>query len=449
MRHSLRCLLALRLAAVAAAENELGREVFLRPTRSIPRQEVLKESGCTLEFQEVEYEWTVDFIDVGPIPQLAQFRVDCRAPLAELTALEVWDKHQNCGRVDYTKYLSQDKGGNKSQGNQSRGKEAHTVRKSNNGIDIVVLRRGDVIDFHCVLSPMRMDDVVVEHLDDDAEFSVQWLATIAFNVKLAKTDISVVGVEMFKVSLPLVATAEKIKEQLDLVLLRESCRDAMKAAYDWKLMVTKSHANRHRVKFSSPQLATNFTRLTEFDDPNLTLKEMGVASFASGLQLWAKATHAKCENVPERTLLDLLRVSLVDWADQGPLDFHAVAFDVLADVATLPPSTKSLQVTLEARLWGLNSAPSSGLLQLPVVNPGTQRFLSSARILWIQVITVLCFIVLGLAYFWKTRQLRQRSSASRPSLALPRVSAAVRSSARPTQQEVELQSTRTARPEKV
>jgi hypothetical protein len=42
---------------------------------------------------------------------------------------------------------------------------------------------------------------------------------------------------MFKVSLPLVATAEKIKEQLDLVLLRESCRDAMKAAYDWKLMV--------------------------------------------------------------------------------------------------------------------------------------------------------------------------------------------------------------------
>ena len=35
----------------------------------------------------------------------------------------------------------------------------------------------------------------------------------------------------------LVATAEKIKEQLDLVLLRESCRDAMKAAYDWKLMV--------------------------------------------------------------------------------------------------------------------------------------------------------------------------------------------------------------------
>ena len=44
-------------------------------------------------------------------------------------------------------------------------------------------------------------------------------------------------VEMFKVSLPLVATAEKIKEQLDLVLLRESCRDAMKAAYDWKLMV--------------------------------------------------------------------------------------------------------------------------------------------------------------------------------------------------------------------
>ena len=41
---------------------------------------------------------------------------------------------------------------------------------------------------------------------------------------------------------------------------------------------------------------------------------------------------------------DLLRVSLVDWADQGPLDFHAVAFDVVADVATLPPSTKSLQV---------------------------------------------------------------------------------------------------------
>ena len=27
------------------------------------------------------------------------------------------------------------------------------VRKSNNGIDIVVLRRGDVIDFHCVLAP--------------------------------------------------------------------------------------------------------------------------------------------------------------------------------------------------------------------------------------------------------------------------------------------------------
>ena len=42
---------------------------------------------------------------------VTRFRVDCRAPLAELTALEVWDKHQNCGRVDYTKYLSQDKGG--------------------------------------------------------------------------------------------------------------------------------------------------------------------------------------------------------------------------------------------------------------------------------------------------------------------------------------------------
>ena len=40
-----------------------------------------------------------------------RFRVDCRAPLAELTALEVWDKHQNCGRVDYTKYLSQEKEG--------------------------------------------------------------------------------------------------------------------------------------------------------------------------------------------------------------------------------------------------------------------------------------------------------------------------------------------------
>ena len=45
---------------------------------------------------------------------------------------------------------------------------------------------------------------------------------------------------------------------------------------------------------------------------------------------------------------DLLRVSPVEWADQGPLDFHAVAFDLLADVATLPPSTKSLQ----ARGWG-------------------------------------------------------------------------------------------------
>ena len=40
---------------------------------------------------------------------------------------------------------------------------------------------------------------------------------------------------------------------------------------------------------------------------------------------------------------DLLRVSHVEWADQGPLDFHAVAFNLLADVATLPPSTKSLQ----------------------------------------------------------------------------------------------------------
>ena len=43
---------------------------------------------------------------------------------------------------------------------------------------------------------------------------------------------------------------------------------------------------------------------------------------------------------------DLLRVSAVEWADQGPLDFHAVAFDLLADVATLPPSTKSLQVPM-------------------------------------------------------------------------------------------------------
>ena len=32
------------------------------------------------------------------------------------------------------------------------------------------------------------------------------------------------------------------------------------------------------------------SRLGEFDDPNLTLKEMGVASFANGLQLSAKAT---------------------------------------------------------------------------------------------------------------------------------------------------------------
>ncbi|CAL1166322.1 unnamed protein product [Cladocopium goreaui] len=409
MCHSLRFLrLALLLGVAVEAENELGRAVFLRPTRTIPREELLKESGCTLEFREVEYEWTMEFIDVGPIPQLAQFRVDCRAPLEELRALEVWDKHQNCGRVGYTKYLSQEKEGNKSQGNQSRGKEAHTVRKSANGPDIVVLRRGDVIDFHCVLSPMRMDDVVVEHLDDDAEFSMQWMATIALNVQLAKTDISVVGVEMFKVSLPLVATAEKIKEQLDLVLLRESCRDAMKAAYDWKLMVTKSQANRHRVKFSSPQLATNFTRLGDFDDPNLTLKEMGVASFANGLQLSAKATHARCENIPERNLLDLLRVSPVEWADQGPLDFHAVAFDLLADVATLPPSTKSLQV-----------------------------------------ITVLCFLLLGLAYFWKNRQLRPRSAARQSVRARPTVPTVPTVAPRPLRpQEVELQSA-VARPEKV
>eukprot|EP00435_Cladocopium_sp_Y103_P035051 s1304_g9.t1 len=293
MRHSLRFLwlLALRLGSCAAeAANELGKSVFLRPTRSIPREEVLKEKPRCSPGNEIMWDLDERFHDPEDPSHSWRSSVWTAArPLAELTALEVWDKHQNCGRVDYTKYLSQEKEGNKSQGNQSRGKEAHTVRKSNKGPDIVVLRRGDVIDFHCVLSPMRMDDVVVEHLDDDAEFSVQWLATFAFNVKLAKTEISVVGVEMFKVSLPLVATAEKIKEQLDLVLLREVCRDAMKAAYDWKLMVTKSQANRHRVKFSSPQLATNFTRLGEFDDPNLTLKEMGVASFANGLQLSAKA----------------------------------------------------------------------------------------------------------------------------------------------------------------
>ena len=62
-------------------------------------------------------------------------------------------------------------------------------------------------------------------------------ATFAFNVKLSKSDISVSGVEVYKVSLPLVATAEKIKEQLDLVLLREACRDALKTAYDWKLVL--------------------------------------------------------------------------------------------------------------------------------------------------------------------------------------------------------------------
>jgi len=34
-------------------------------------------------------------------------------------------------------------------------------------------------------------------------------------------------------------------------------------------------------------------RLGDFDDPNLTLKEMGVASFANGLQLSAKACPEK------------------------------------------------------------------------------------------------------------------------------------------------------------
>jgi hypothetical protein len=44
MCHSLRFLrLALLLGVAVEAENELGRAVFLRPTRTIPREELLKE----------------------------------------------------------------------------------------------------------------------------------------------------------------------------------------------------------------------------------------------------------------------------------------------------------------------------------------------------------------------------------------------------------------------
>ena len=67
--------------------------------------------------------------------------MDCRAPLEELRALEVWDKHQNCGRVGYTKYLSQEKEGAEILTAGSRNTSIHDLNRSMTRLKITHIDR--------------------------------------------------------------------------------------------------------------------------------------------------------------------------------------------------------------------------------------------------------------------------------------------------------------------